>query len=336
MRVLVTGATSGLGRNAVELARRDGCDVVATGRNAEVGRVLEASGSHFVAADLTQMSVADMRLLMRGVDALWHCAALSAPWGRLADFRAINTHVTERLAQAAIGEGVGHFVHISTPSIYFDYRHRHKVSESWRAARPANAYVRTKMEAEDLLCGHANRSSSTTFIILRPRALFGRHDRVLLPRLWQRIERGHGTLRLPRGGAALMDMTYIPNVVHAMQLASRCAPGLSGEAFNITNHEPRRLLDVLTQLFAVTGGESLRVRRVPYGVVAVAARAMTAWSSVSKREPALTPYSAGALHYDMTLDGARAIEMLGYRPRYDLDTGIAATAAWVREHGVDH
>lgn len=37
MKVLVTGATSGLGRNAVEYLRRQGIKVTATGRNQAMG-----------------------------------------------------------------------------------------------------------------------------------------------------------------------------------------------------------------------------------------------------------------------------------------------------------
>lgn len=41
MKVLVTGATSGLGRNAVEYLRRQGIKVRATGRNQAMGGLLE-------------------------------------------------------------------------------------------------------------------------------------------------------------------------------------------------------------------------------------------------------------------------------------------------------
>ena len=42
MKVLVTGATSGLGRNAVEYLRNKGISVRATGRNEAMGKLLEA------------------------------------------------------------------------------------------------------------------------------------------------------------------------------------------------------------------------------------------------------------------------------------------------------
>ena len=44
MKVLVTGATSGLGRNAVEYLRSRGISVRASGRNEAMGKLLEKMG----------------------------------------------------------------------------------------------------------------------------------------------------------------------------------------------------------------------------------------------------------------------------------------------------
>ena len=45
MKVLVTGATSGLGRNAVEYLRSRGISVRASGRNEAMGKLLEKMGA---------------------------------------------------------------------------------------------------------------------------------------------------------------------------------------------------------------------------------------------------------------------------------------------------
>lgn len=53
MKVLVTGATSGLGRNAAEWLLAAGHQVHATGRDIAAGRQLAALGARFTALDLT-------------------------------------------------------------------------------------------------------------------------------------------------------------------------------------------------------------------------------------------------------------------------------------------
>ena len=50
MKVLVTGATSGLGRNAVEYLRNKGISVRATGRNEAMGKLLSKMGAEFIPA----------------------------------------------------------------------------------------------------------------------------------------------------------------------------------------------------------------------------------------------------------------------------------------------
>lgn len=335
MTILITGATSGLGRNAAEILHAQGKPLRATGRNVEVGHTLRAAGMDFVAADLAAMAVPDMQSMLDGVDTIWHCAALSAPWGPSASFHAINVAATERLAQAAVAAGVRCFVHISTPSVYFDYRHHANVPESYRARRYANAYVRTKAMAEDMLSRHAARHPDTVFVILRPRALFGPHDRVLMPRVLRLLKQCRGTLFLPRGGQALMDLTFIPNAVYAMQLAGCCPRRFSGQAFNITNHDPRPLGWVLKQLLRDELNRKLELRRIPYPLADLAGRGMERWSLCSGREPSATRYTMGALNFDMTLDNTKAVETLGYKPMHTMDEGIRLTAKWIRNNGED-
>ncbi len=337
MTTLVTGATSGLGRNAIDALVAVGAPVRATGRNAAVGASLVAQGVPFLAADLSTLDAAQARALLAGVDTVWHCAALSSPWGRLADFTAANVVATSRLARFAVAHGVRRFVHVSTPSLYFDFRHRLNVTEEQVAAQPCNHYVRTKWVAEGVIRDMARAHPKTGFVILRPKALFGPHDRVLLPRILQVIESRGGALPLPRGGDARLDLTFAPNVVHAMQLAS-AAEGLpAARAFNITNQQPMRLNDVLTHLLCDELKRNVRIRRMPHALLDLVARGLEAASSFTQREPWMTRYSVGALHYDMTLSNARAQRELGYTPLHDMADGIRRTADWLRgPHGAHH
>ena len=68
----------------------------------------------------------------------------------------------------------------------------------------------------------------------------------------------------------------------------------------------------------------------------VAARLMQFASRFTRREPALTPYSIGALSFDMTLDNAKARKVLGYRPIVSLQEGVNRTAQWLRQEAAAH
>ena len=332
-RVLVTGATGGLGQNAVDALIGRGIDVRASGRNRAVGERLSCKGTQFVALDLATAAPEQMASLVDGVDAVWHCAALSAPWGRMADFVAANVTATERLVNAAGRAGVRHFVHISTPAIYFDFTHRFDVPESFKPVRYVNAYALTKARAEDIVRDAATRFPSMRCVILRPRAIFGSHDNVLMPRLARVLRERKGTLPLPREGKVKLDVTYVENVVHAMWLATTASRLESGMAFNITNHEPVAMDDILRRLFKDALQQPFRIASPPYMLMAGAARALEALSRFTGKEPVLTAYSVGAISYDMTLSNAKAIEDLEYVPPVTLAEGINRTAEWMKQHG---
>ena len=331
-KVLLTGASHGLGRSALEVLVDKNVAVSAVARDVSV---LQAACSQTVAAtatDLSQISQRDALNLLQGHDTVWHCAAKSSPWGKYEDFYAANVHATEQLAQAAGQAGVQTFVHISTPSLYFDFQHHHNIAETYLPTTFANHYAQTKWLAEQKLLQAASDHPNTQYIMLRPRAIFGEYDRVLMPRLLQLWQQGRGTFKLPRGGEALMDLTYAGNVVHAMCLASNSPHVASGSTFNITNQEPWQLHRVLRSLFAAMGKE-MKVKSVPYGLAKQVAVLAEAWANVSNKEPQFTPYSIGALAFDMTLDNTQAQQILAYRPLVDMQQAILNTAENFRHLG---
>ncbi len=75
MRVLVTGATSGLGRNAAQWLLEAGHQVRATGRDERAGATLRRLGAEFCALDLAQATPQQCRELVTDCEWVWHCAA---------------------------------------------------------------------------------------------------------------------------------------------------------------------------------------------------------------------------------------------------------------------
>jgi nucleoside-diphosphate-sugar epimerase len=331
MNVLLTGATRGLGRNAVQWLLEAGHQVHAIGRDISIGETLRAQGATFTALDLTRVTVEQCQSLMRGCEVVWHCAAKSSPWGSRDAFHQANTVATQLMAESAGRAGVGRFIHISTPAIYFDFQHHHEIDERYHAPHFANHYASSKYAAEMCIRTLVPRYPDTTYVILRPRGLFGPHDRVILPRVLSRIEQDHGVLRLPGGGNALLDLTFVLNVVHAMDLASHHISLPSGAAYNITNHQPMRLADMLHLLLHEQLGLRYRLQPVPYRLLHALAGGLEFLGGITGKEPPLTRYSVAALYFDMTLSQALATEELGYTPRYTMKQGIEQTGAWFRQ-----
>jgi nucleoside-diphosphate-sugar epimerase len=316
-RVLVTGATGCLGASLVRALLAGGHQVLAQGRDASAGAQLQSLGAHFLRIDLRAPLPAPA---LRGVTTVYHCAALSSAWGRAEDFEAINVTATRRLLQASQASGVEQFVFASSPSIYANGQDRLNLSED--AALPAHFatdYARSKYQAEVLVLA-ADQPRGMRCGALRPRALYGRGDRSLMPRLIAAIRRGR--VPLINGGQSLIDITHVDDAARAMILAA-ATPEAGGMAFNITSGQAWRFTELLDKVCSLGG---YKPRRVPlsYGTAMTIATVLELGHKLiaPAREPVLTRQAVASLGRSLTLNIERAREVLGYCPAIGIEQGI--------------
>lgn len=295
-RVLMTGATGFLGGAVCRLLTRRGWQVTATGRNETLGQLLAQQGFPFRRASLEipagTMGICD------GQDAVVHRAALSSPWGTRRKFQAANVTATANALRAATFARVKRFVRVSTPSVYFDFRHRLGLTEdSPLAARPANAYAFTQLAAERLVL--AASADGLPAIILHPRATFGPGDTAILPRLLRAASKG----RRP----------VIDNAAEAVACALDIPAGCDGQAFNITDGAPVVLWEFIAALFAQMDSPPPRCRILLHVALALATGSKF-FGRIIGREPATTRNTVGNVGYSQTFDISKARALLGYRP----------------------
>ena len=321
-RVLVTGATGGLGVSLVAALRAQGFFVRASGRNLAAAPRLRATGADFVAADLNIPSAAEA--LCQGMDSVIHAAALSSPWGRAGDFQRINVEATQRLLNAARRAGCGRFVFVSSPSVHARARDQFGLSEGDPLPQTfLNTYAATKAAAEQRV-RTANAVDFAT-ICLRPRAIVGPDDTVLLPRFLRLVDKG--VFPLIRDGRALIELTDVRDVAAALILAEAKAPALGGQVFNISGGRAVSVKATVTAL-AEALGRRVRFVRLPYVPMRLAASGLEATARIwpGQPEPPLTVYSLCALAFSQTFDLDRARTQLGFTPRHD---GLASAIAIV-------
>lgn len=315
MRVIITGATGGLGRNLVLHVKELGWDILALGRNKSIGTAL---GVPFVSVDLCDALMT--REAFRSADIVFHCAALSSPWGSYEMFYNANVRATQNVIDAMLYHGIPKIVHVSTSSIYFNYKDQLNVKEECRAKRFVNNYAQTKYEAEIVIL-----QSEINSVIIRPRGIFGEYDQALFPRLERIAQKGF--LPLIKNKNALVDITYVGNVVYALYLAaSQDIPSKS--IFNITNDEPKNIKDMF-ELLSQKLALHVRYRTLSYGTMMGLAFALESFAHFGLlREPLLTRYGVGLLATHQTLDITHAKTVLGYVPKFSIEEGMERYASW--------
>ncbi len=328
VRALVTGATGFLGLHTVRRLVELGWEVYGLGRNREIGEQIEQAGAVFVCEDLRQREAAVRACA--GMDVVFHCAALSSPWGKYSDFYSCNVTATQNIVEGCMRHKVQRLIHISTPSIYSSRQSRFGIREADPLPpKPANRYAATKLMAEQAVEQAA--AQGLMAFILRPRAIFGPMDNALFPRLLAANE-AKGVPLLD-GGGAMIDVTCVENVVDAMLLCSSAPSTAAGRAYNISNDEPIMFKELLVRLFARLE-IPLRSRQIPYRSAYAVAGILEGVHTLLPflGEPMLTRYSASALGVSQTLDISLAREMLGYHPRVTIDEGLLSFAEWWREY----
>lgn len=329
-QALVTGATGGLGLALTAALIADGYQVRATGRDADAAARLSAMGAEVALADLADDPDATERLC-RNIDVVFHAAALSSPWGEPAAFERINVEATRTLLAAARQAGCEGMVFVSSPSIYAELRDRIGLTEDDPpAARPLNAYARTKLAAERLVL--AANSPDFFTVAIRPRALVGPDDRVLLPRLLNIIQRGR--MPVPRRGKALVELTDTRDAAGALLLADQRRAAIGGRAFNISGGRPMTV-SALAFALAEALERPLTLIPAPWPIMLAGAAMLEriAARSPGRPEPLLTPYGVATLAFSQTFNLDGALRGLGYAPGHDANATALDMARLWREQG---
>ena len=313
MKVLVTGATSLLGRTvALQLAAR-GDEVTCFQRRPSATGLTDALG------DITD--AAAVRRAAQGHDAIVHLAALvapRAPWRRFAEVNIEgSTHVVEAAADC------GRLVHISTPSVAFDNHAAMGPGTEPPRYHGRDGYARSKAIAERLVL----LTSSVPTVVLRPHLVWGPGDTQLVGRIVDRARAGR--LALPRGGAALVDSTYVTDAAAAVvagldATADPESPAL-GQAWVVSAGDPRPVRDLVAAILVAAGVEP-RWRDTPGAVASVAGVVVGAlWPG---SEPPLTHFAARQLTVAHWFDQRRTCEVLGWEPIVGLAAGFAELTRW--------
>jgi nucleoside-diphosphate-sugar epimerase len=302
-----------------------------------LARHLAASGHAVVAADLhppapdlrarlgasvsfRQLDVADPAAVQALLDdvrpeRVVHGAAITAipdeaERGRFIETAEVNVIGTLHVLDAVRRTGARRTVVVSSGSIYGVRTDQAPVTED-DAARPQGVYPITKWAAEALARRYA-AVNALDVAVARLASPFGPYERdtgsrPLLSAIhaWTRAALRGEPLRIGGPPTALRDPIYVDDVaagIAAVLLADR----LAHDVYNVGWGR------------GVTTAETLAAlaRLVPGTTLEPAPEAPSRWPSLAR----------GPLSVD------RLRSELGWRPAYDLDSGLAAYAAWLRDH----
>ncbi len=315
MKVLVTGATSMIGRQTAEELLRRGHDVQILQRGSSDLEVPIFRGD-IRDADAVQKAVS-------GCDVVIHAAAKVGIVGRFSEFRDINVVGTQHVMSAAVAAGARGVVYVSSPSVSYS-----TTPVLGAVSPPARDdvlghYSQTKSVAERAVLADTRIAA----VALRPHLVWGPGDMQLVGRIVERARQRR--LALVNNGEAVVDSTYIDNVSDALAAAAErvgVQENLSGRALVVSNGEPRTVAS-LVQSICSAANVSYAPRNIGLGAAVRLGKVIEAVYKLRPHaEPPLTAFTAYQLGVSHWFDISETKELLQWYPRMSLDEGFALLA----------
>jgi nucleoside-diphosphate-sugar epimerase len=323
-RVLVTGAGGFIGSHLVD-------DQLARGRTVRAFDVNLDRLSHLRSHPQCQLLLGDLRepasirSALDGVEIVFHLASAHLEVSKADSyFREVNVDAVRQLLTVAVQGGVRRVVHCSSTGVFGTLR-RLPADESTEC-HPDIAYEVTKLAGEQVVGEFRDRLAS---VVIRPAWVYGpRCGRTL--KLFRSIARRR--FLMVGAGYNYRHPIYIDDMLAGFELAAT-RDGIAGETFIVASDRAVELRTLVAEIIAVQG-MNYRPARVPLAVMWPVCYAAEKISGAIGREP---PFSTRSLKFftessAFRIDKAR--RQLGFEPRVELRTGLAACLEHFRRQGL--
>jgi nucleoside-diphosphate-sugar epimerase len=249
----------------------------------------------------TDLRTADLKPLLADVDVVFHLAAMAGlrrSWSEFDNYMSCNIQATQRLLESAVAAKVGHFINISTSSVYGRFATGNEESP----LAPVSPYGITKLAAEQL-CRAYEAQHGLPVTICRLFSVYGPRQRPDMGyHIFIRALLNDDLITIDGDGTDSRSNTYVHDCVQGLLLAMQRPEQSKGESFNIGGGEEINVNQVLALLEELSG----RPIRTTHG-----------------------PARAGDQRRTVA-DISKARQLLGYNPATTVRDGLYAQLAWQR------
>jgi nucleoside-diphosphate-sugar epimerase len=346
-KILVTGAGGFIGGWLAETLYLSNASSVRAGVHSWAGAVRPARfPMEIVLCDiLNPQQIADA---VEGVNCVIHCAKGASPESIIQG--------TRNLLEASLQHGVQRFIHIGTTEVYG--RPIGNIDETFPFQTFKNSYADCKIEAEKICWEFYSRGLPLT--VIRPPIVYGPFGETWTVNIAQKLQSGNwGTFK--KNGEGICNLIYISDLVTGILMAARDKRAI-GEVFNMNGPEMLTWNEYFQRYNAILGlpdlplietgdarmramiNEPLRtsIKYVQKHFMStiknlaahsrLARQAMKFVEQKMKTSPRPTDFSLFSLKAFYVSNKAQ--EMLGFRPRFNLDAGLALTLPWLKQVGL--
>lgn len=216
---------------------------------------------NYLVGDITRVS--DWQDALTNIDIVVHSAGRAHVLkdqsdDPLAEFRALNTTPTLKLAQASLAHGVRRFIYLSSLKVLGEFTEGECVFSYDSKFNPVGAYAVSKFEAEVGL-EELMRNQSLEIVIIRPPVVYGAGVKGNFKRLFELVKR---SIPLPFG--AIRNSRSVVSIENLIDLIETCLwhPNAANNTFLISDEFNLSTPDLIS-LIAKTGGYNVKLIKFP-------------------------------------------------------------------------
>jgi UDP-glucose 4-epimerase len=317
--VLVTGATGMIGPELTKQLVDRGCCVRALYRSRLEPHILPDT------VESIRCDITDDKALtdaVKDIDVIFHLAAklhINEPSIDLyEEYNRVNVEGTRRLVRAARSAGVTRMVFFSTINVY-GHGDPATILDENSELKPVSWYARSKVEAEKIVL------SGMPSTVLRLAAVYGPRMKGNYPRLLNALKRRR--FIMVGNGKNRRSLVHVQDVCRAALLAAY-HPAAVKRVYNVTDGEIHTLQEIVEVMCKALGRScpniSLPANWVRRGI---------GWFEdifgLFNRKLPVGRSTIDKLIEDVAVSGDRIKEELGFRPKFNLETGWNQCVRWL-------
>lgn len=309
-KVLVTGGAGFIGSHLVDRLVQGGFEVrvldnLSTGSIENVKRHVEAGRVELVIGDVRNVN--DVVKAVEGVDAVIHEAALTSVPRSIEEpltTHEVNVTGTLNLLKACLNAGVERFVYASSSSVYGETETLPKREDM--PVKPISPYAASKLSAESYSLAF-HRAYGLKVVALRyfnvygPRQAYGPYSGVVTTFI-NRLLAGKPPI-IYGDGTQTRDFTYVEDAVEATIAALKSSVAV-GDTINVATGKQTSINQLAKTLMEIIGRTDVK--------------------------PVYAPPRKGDIKHSYA-DVSKAVKLLNYRPRFNLEEGLRLTVEWFKE-----
>ncbi len=300
MNVLITGGTGFIGTHLIQELKSHGYSIFVLTR--------DISRPHpdvtLVKGDITDLG--SLLTAFKGIDTVFHNAALARDSGRKKEIFAVNVTGTKNVADACRANNVTRIIYTSSAGVYGFPNSMEALIET-SPKKPINTYQKSKLIGEEILLNYPELTTS----VIRPPLVLGQGgmaSKILIENL------KHHRMVYVGEGHTIVPIVHPFDVAQCLRLALE--KDTKGDIFNVVsfNCTVEELFKVITDKLSIPEP----TKHIPYIIAYLSATFSEAFSS----DPRYTRFRMKTLATNRVISCEKAKKHLGFQPQYTLQRTV--------------